>query len=140
MHMWCGDQPPSLYVPVVCLGREQMTASPVGTPETAAPEVLRGDAYGANSEVWSLFVVLYQICFGTVPYQVPWLICWFWLPFQMLASLPFSYLHLLSKWNDPSLPPPPPHFPFSFLSPADRRPKSARVVSASATDTQRDTI
>ncbi|KAJ0404798.1 hypothetical protein P43SY_003474 [Pythium insidiosum] len=41
-----------------------------GTLEYAAPELLRGQAYGLKSDIFSLGVVLYVLLFGTFPFSI----------------------------------------------------------------------
>jgi serine/threonine-protein kinase len=41
----------------------------VGSPQYMAPEVLRGGAAGARSDLWALGVVLHEMCTGSLPFQ-----------------------------------------------------------------------
>jgi serine/threonine protein kinase len=43
------------------LGMEGMTRTMLGSPLYMAPEVLRGEAYTANADVWSVGVILYEM-------------------------------------------------------------------------------
>jgi len=40
------------------------------TPEYASPELVRGDAIGATSDIYALGVVLYELLAGSRPYQI----------------------------------------------------------------------
>lgn len=51
--------------------REQTFASGtcnVGTPQYAAPEMLRSERHGEAADVWSYGVTLYEICTNLRPY------------------------------------------------------------------------
>jgi serine/threonine-protein kinase len=41
----------------------------VGSPQYMAPEVLRGGAADARSDLWALGVVLHEMCAGSLPFQ-----------------------------------------------------------------------
>eukprot|EP01065_Artemidia_motanka_P020857 TRINITY_DN2489_c0_g1_i2.p1 TRINITY_DN2489_c0_g1~~TRINITY_DN2489_c0_g1_i2.p1 ORF type:complete len:1078 (+),score=342.87 TRINITY_DN2489_c0_g1_i2:121-3354(+) len=53
-----------------CLGRSEAALTMVGTPYYMAPEVMNCDSNGYNSksDVWSLGVILYQICALRLPF------------------------------------------------------------------------
>lgn len=40
-----------------------------GTPQSTAPEVILGDAYGFPSDMWSLGVIIYEIITGQLPWR-----------------------------------------------------------------------
>lgn len=40
-----------------------------GTPQSTAPEVILGDAYGFPSDMWSLGVMMYEIITGQPPWR-----------------------------------------------------------------------
>lgn len=42
-----------------------------GTPVYMAPEMLRGEAYGASVDVWALGVLVYVLLLGGWPYMPP---------------------------------------------------------------------
>lgn len=47
-----------------------------GTPMYTAPEILKKEKYGANVDLWSVGVVMYQCLTG----QIPYIVCFFgWL-------------------------------------------------------------
>lgn len=41
----------------------------VGSPIYMAPEVLRGEPYSMQADVWSLGVTLFEMLFGKCPYE-----------------------------------------------------------------------
>jgi serine/threonine-protein kinase len=43
----------------------------LGSPVYMAPEAARGDEVDAMADVWSLCVVLYELCTGALPFQAP---------------------------------------------------------------------
>lgn len=51
------------------LSVEMMTRTMLGSPLYMAPEVLRGEAYTVNADVWSMGVILYEMLTGKCPYS-----------------------------------------------------------------------
>jgi len=51
------------------LGNPQMTTTMVGSPIYMAPEILKGHSYDVRCDIWSLGVNLYELLFGTCPYE-----------------------------------------------------------------------
>jgi len=49
-------------------GRDMYEGRFLGTPQYAAPEVVRRGAHSAAADVWSLGVVAYALCAGSVPF------------------------------------------------------------------------
>jgi len=65
--------PQTLHVTIIDFGFAMRTNAPCedfsGSPIYAAPEILNFEAYSVDqSDLWSLGVVLYQMCFGQYPY------------------------------------------------------------------------
>ena len=51
------------------LSVEMMTRTMLGSPLYMAPEILRGEAYSVNADIWSIGVILYEMLTGICPYQ-----------------------------------------------------------------------
>ena len=47
----------------------QLASTLVGTPYNLSPEICLGDDYSYKTDVWSLGIVLYQLCTLTLPFQ-----------------------------------------------------------------------
>ena len=47
----------------------ELTFSMVGSPIYMAPEILRGFPYTIKADIWSLGVLLFELLFGTCPYE-----------------------------------------------------------------------
>ena len=45
-----------------------MTRTMLGSPLYMAPEILRGEAYSVNADIWSMGVILYEMLTGKCPY------------------------------------------------------------------------
>jgi len=65
--------PQTLHVTLIDFGFATRTNAPCedfsGSPIYAAPEILNFEAYSVDqADLWSLGVVLYQMCFGVYPY------------------------------------------------------------------------
>ena len=51
-------------------GKKEVAVSTVlGTPVTMAPEVWNNESYSFPADVWSLGIVLYNLCFGSYPFE-----------------------------------------------------------------------
>ena len=46
-----------------------MTSTMLGSPIYMAPEVLKGEVYSSKADIWSLGVVLFEMLFGTCPFE-----------------------------------------------------------------------
>lgn len=46
-----------------------MAQTMVGSPIYMAPEVLKGLIYDSRADLWSLGVILYEMLFGSCPYE-----------------------------------------------------------------------
>lgn len=51
------------------IGANQMTRTMLGTTLTMAPEILEGNPYGIEADIWSIGIVYYQMVFGKYPYE-----------------------------------------------------------------------
>lgn len=41
----------------------------IGSPMYMAPEVLKGNPYNVEADIWSLGIVLYEMCYWRCPYE-----------------------------------------------------------------------
>lgn len=48
---------------------KDLTQTMVGSPIYMAPEILKGQAYSAKADIWSLGCVLYELLYGECPYE-----------------------------------------------------------------------
>jgi NIMA (never in mitosis gene a)-related kinase len=46
-----------------------MAATAVGTPYYLCPEICKGDKYSLKSDMWSLGIILYELCTLKRPFQ-----------------------------------------------------------------------
>ena len=46
-----------------------MAQTMVGSPIYMAPEVLKGLVYDSRADLWALGVILYEMLFGSCPYE-----------------------------------------------------------------------
>jgi len=46
-----------------------MTKTMVGSPIYMAPEILKGEPYDNRCDIWSLGINLYELLFGTCPFE-----------------------------------------------------------------------
>ena len=51
------------------IGPNEKSNEPFGTISYAAPEILNGEEYGKQVDLWSLGVVTYLLCTGTLPFD-----------------------------------------------------------------------
>lgn len=51
------------------LGTETMTRTMLGSPLYMAPEILRGEPYSVNADIWSVGVIFFEMLYGFCPYQ-----------------------------------------------------------------------
>ncbi len=42
--------------------------SKLGTPLNNAPEILQGNSYSYNADIWSIGILFYQMIYGKYPY------------------------------------------------------------------------
>ena len=52
------------------LNENELTATIVGTPLTQAPEVLCKEKYDSKCDLWSIGVIIYQLIFDRIPFNV----------------------------------------------------------------------
>ena len=52
------------------LNENELTATIVGTPLTQAPEVLCKEKYDSKCDLWSIGVIIYQLLFDRIPFNV----------------------------------------------------------------------
>lgn len=55
----------------VCSDKLHTQSYVCGTPEYAAPEIVRGEAHGAGVDWWALGVVVYRLIAGKLPFVAP---------------------------------------------------------------------
>ena len=48
---------------------QSMTRTMLGSPLYMAPEVLRGEAYTASADIWSIRVILFEMLYGCCPFE-----------------------------------------------------------------------
>ena len=46
-----------------------MAETMLGSPIYMAPEVLKGESYNIQADIWSLGVVLFQMVYGKCPFE-----------------------------------------------------------------------
>jgi serine/threonine protein kinase len=51
------------------MDNKQVTETILGTSFTMAPQLLRGQEYGMEADIWSIGVVYYQLLYGRYPYK-----------------------------------------------------------------------
>jgi len=61
----------SAKVLLVCSDKSHTQSYTCGTPEYAAPEMVRGEVYGVGVDWWALGVVVYRLLAGKLPFIAP---------------------------------------------------------------------
>ena len=51
------------------LNTNELTKASQGTPEYAAPEIVRGEGYDHRVDFWALGITLYELYMGTTPFD-----------------------------------------------------------------------
>lgn len=91
----------------------QKVRTPVGTPLYQSPEVLEGKEYGSSSDMWSLGVLLYEMCMLAPPFDGSSFT-------NLLASVKAAkYKRIPSSYGDIA------HIVYSLLTPDPRKRPSA---------------
>ena len=49
--------------------KDDLTKSMIGSPLYMAPEILKGEAYGLQSDIWSIAVLIYEVLYQKCPYE-----------------------------------------------------------------------